>query len=554
MCVVLLLSLGAFGFLVNQSQEAIMEEVARTASEVGKATLRTLDFTPADPAHLLADDTMMVWHTAGELETAGEIEDVTHRVRRELRAATVDIKGPLPTGEMITSNRTVTVRRLGAAEPQVAIVECTEIPEAGSSCTTTEGEQAAERYAQIVLAVEEVRTEADPSSGGMVLRIPFAKDELPEEVRDGHFGAHMIGKTEWEFESADHAHEAAMTAAEQLHSIRDEFRLPIPVEKYQAQFDRLRRRSLFLALGVFLVGTALSAGLANRFTRPVRRLDAGIRQLSGGDLDVEVPVHGRDEVARLGAAFNEMTRKLRASRDRSREMVRREKLSALGRLAAGVAHEVRNPLHSINLTLQHLVETCRPDDGERAEEFDSAMEILRGEIRRLDRTVSNFLRFAKSEDNERCKIDLRLLVDEVVQLIGKEAEWRKVEIHLDAPDEMAELSVDSEAIRSSLLNLFLNSFEAMPEGGRLEVVLRDEGDHALLEVKDDGHGIPEELQEKVFDFAYTTRDGGSGVGLALVHQCVVEEHGGRVHLDSSPGTGTTVRIELPRAAETGEQA
>ena len=318
-------------------------------------------------------------------------------------------------------------------------------------------------------------------------------------------------------------------------------------------FARLRQRSLFLFLGVFLVGTALSAGVAARFTRPIRRLDSGLRRLSEGDLDARVEVRGHDEVARLGGAFNEMTRKLRDHRERSRELTRREKLSAIGRLAAGVAHDVRNPLHSIGLTLQHLQEAGRPEGGERAVEFDRSVEIIRGEIRRLDQLVGNFLRFTASEAQARQHVDLGGLLDETVRLIKKEAEWRNVDVQLEVDEAVPPVAADGEALRSSILNLVLNSFEAMPDGGQLALRLRAENDEVCLEVADDGVGIDPAEQERVFEFAFTTREGGNGLGLAMVHQCVVEDHGGRVTLESKPGEGTRVTLVLP-CTSGGEEA
>jgi len=110
---------------------------------------------------------------------------------------------------------------------------------------------------------------------------------------------------------------------------------------------------------------------------------------------------------------------------------------------------------------------------------------------------------------------------------------------------MPTVKVDAEAIRSALLNLILNSFEAMPEGGELTLKLHTEKDEVVLEVADTGEGIPQEEQEHVFDFAYTTRETGSGLGLAMVHHCVVEEHAGSISLESRPGKGTRVRLALP---------
>jgi signal transduction histidine kinase len=286
----------------------------------------------------------------------------------------------------------------------------------------------------------------------------------------------------------------------------------------------------------------------------VRRLDAAIRRLADGDLDVRVDVRGRDEVARLGRAFNEMARSLRASRQRARDVVRREKHAALGRLAAGVAHDVRNPLHSIGLTLQHLSDTCRPEAGERAAEFDQAVDVMRGEIRRLDRLVGNFLRFAGGEARERRPVGLAQLLRDTADVVRKEAEWRGVELAVDPGPVEAVVEVDAEAVRSSLLNLVLNSFEAMPDGGRLSLALSAGDAEAAIEVADTGVGIPDADRDRVFDFAFTTRDGGSGLGLAMVYQCIVEDHGGRIDLDSAPGRGTRVRLVLPRAELRGEVA
>jgi signal transduction histidine kinase len=365
--------------------------------------------------------------------------------------------------------------------------------------------------------VDEVIAESD-REGGLVLKIP-------------------------QLRAVDGEAPTGMTVAR-----RESIELPIPLGDYQALFVAMRSRLFAAFVAVFVVGVVLSTGLASRFTRPIRRLDGAIRRLSEGDLDVEVEAGGSAEIDRLSRAFNEMARRLREGRDRSRALVRREKLSALGRLAAGVAHDVRNPLHSIGLTLQHLTETSRPSEGERAAEFDRALELIRGEIRRLDGLVSNFLRFARSERRERSTVDLADLLRDVVDLVRKEAEWRKIELRLEAASGVPPVEVDAEAMRSSVLNLVLNSFEAMPDGGSLVLRLHAERAEVWLEVADTGRGIPEEDHERVFEFAYTTRDGGSGMGLAMVHHCVVEEHGGRVSLDSRPGMGTRVLVALPVAA------
>jgi signal transduction histidine kinase len=139
------------------------------------------------------------------------------------------------------------------------------------------------------------------------------------------------------------------------------------------------------------------------------------------------------------------------------------------------------------------------------------------------------------------------MLDEITRLVRKEAEWRKVAVETAIEGDDPTIDADVESIRAALLNLVLNAFEAMPDGGTLALVVRREGDEAVVEVRDTGVGIPEDQRDRVFDFAYSTRDGGSGLGLAIVHQCVVEDHGGRISLDSEVGRGTTITLRLPDA-------
>ncbi|MEQ8766594.1 MAG: ATP-binding protein [Planctomycetota bacterium] len=335
----------------------------------------------------------------------------------------------------------------------------------------------------------------------------------------------------------------------------EEVLLGVPVSTYEDIFSRMRQQSLMIFLGVLGLGVLLSVALANRFLKPVREMDVALARLSEGDWTTRVAIRGGHEMARLGTAFNRMTKRLQESREREAEMRRREKLSALGRLAAGVAHDVRNPLHSVNLTLQNLEDVCRPEVGPVQDEFDRTVSLMRGEIRRLDRLIENFLRFARSEPRGREVIRPETPVQEVARLLEKEAERRGVELVtvLD-PERPPEIEADLESLRSAILNLVLNGFDAMPRGGTITLRLSATPDEVIYEVVDTGHGIPEDDFDRIFDFGYSTRETGTGLGLAMVHQVVVEEHAGRIQLESELGRGSRFRLRLPRSTAKKEVA
>jgi signal transduction histidine kinase len=530
MSLVLLLSLAAFALLIGSYQGEVMGEVTRTVSTVGKATLQTFD------RHFELIEGM---HN----EAAGAKLPMKQTSTFSYRLST---SGPKDAEEL---------------PPHGAVAVFNVSPHAGNG--EIEGESGGDRM--VMVHVDEVHAESGPT-GDTMLTIPTWRmlKKIPAEgssdkaqvwvyTPDGEEGAVTSGTT---VVTTDPPAPATAGGAAPVKTsgplagpARREIVLPIPTREFRDLFADFRRRTAWLFAGVFVVGTLLSAGLAARFTRPVRRLDAAIRRLAEGDLDVRVDEGGRDEVGRLGRAFNEMTGHLRAAREREGEMRRREKLSALGRMAAGVAHDVRNPLHSIGLTLSNLQETARPLEEGRGREFDRSVDLMKEEIRRLDRLVENFLRFARSDRAARTPVDLALLARETAQLVEKEADRRGVRLQVDCAAGLKPIAGDLESIRSSILNLVLNSFEAMPEGGTLTLTVSEADGEARLEVADTGRGIPEADQERVFEFAYTTREDGHGLGLAMVHQLVVEDHGGRVQLTSRPGEGTRVLLAFPAAGE-----
>jgi two-component system sensor histidine kinase HydH len=222
------------------------------------------------------------------------------------------------------------------------------------------------------------------------------------------------------------------------------------------------------------------------------------------------------------------------------EVRRKEKMAAVGELAAGVAHEIRNPLSSIKGIATYFKERLRS----RPEDSEAAVVMIR-EVDRLNRVISELLAFSHPARLERTPTDLTHLLAHTARLVQTEAERQGVTIDLPDPDGTHVAHVDADRLTQCLLNLFINAIQAMQEGGRLSArAIRQDGGVAV-EIRDTGCGIPPAELSKVFDPYYTTKPGGTGLGLAIVHK-IVEAHGGRVKVRSSPGDGTVVTLFLPR--------
>jgi PAS domain S-box-containing protein len=221
-----------------------------------------------------------------------------------------------------------------------------------------------------------------------------------------------------------------------------------------------------------------------------------------------------------------------------------ERLAALGRITAGVAHEVKNPLNSMRLWLENLKESlpAEPDSASQ-----QAVQVLDKEIDRLDAVVKRFLDFTRPMDIRLEATQLAVLLKEVLEIAQPQLQKSNIQLAQLLPIDVPEVYVDRALLKQAVLNLVLNAAEAMPSGGQMRLVLSRRGEMAEITVGDTGKGIPLENRQKIFQLFFTTRPGGSGIGLASAFR-IVQLHNGSIDFTSEVGRGTTFRIELPLAA------
>jgi signal transduction histidine kinase len=232
-------------------------------------------------------------------------------------------------------------------------------------------------------------------------------------------------------------------------------------------------------------------------------------------------------------------------------------MAAIGRLTSGVGHEVKNPINAIVVHLELLKAKLGDTGGPAARH----LEIIDAEIHRLDRVVQMLVDFSRPVELQLHEQDLRLVIADVLALAADELSTRNVTLVSSMPDEPLIANVDADLLKQATLNVIQNGAQAMPEGGRLEVVLEGErkaaaaGDRsvppgfksAVLRIADEGTGIPEEIREKIFDLYFTTRSGGSGIGLSMTYR-ILQLHHGSVEVQSRLNRGTEFRLRIPLAA------
>ncbi len=308
----------------------------------------------------------------------------------------------------------------------------------------------------------------------------------------------------------------------------------------------LRSQGILLTIVVAITVTmllvlslVLSRMLARRISFPIEQLAIATNRIAKGDLDHRVMVEARDEIEDLVNAFNKMTEDLKKNKE---DLIRAERLAAWRDIARRVAHEINNPLTPIQTTIYRLKHRFEPGDASNAE-IIKMLDLISRKVEDLRNIATRFSELAKMPEPRIQALDLNQTIEETLGLLENISP--NIEIVKEMAPNLPRVGADASQIRRLIENLVKNAIEALPEGGKVSVrtLKQEDSGFAIIEVADNGKGIPEEIRNRIFDPYFTTKPYGSGLGLAVV-QKIVEDHKGRIEFETS-GSGTVFRIYLP---------
>jgi nitrogen fixation/metabolism regulation signal transduction histidine kinase len=302
----------------------------------------------------------------------------------------------------------------------------------------------------------------------------------------------------------------------------------------------IRSAALLASAAGLLLAVVLSSIAAVRVTKPVEELARAAREVAAGKLDTQVSAYTHDELGVLADAFNRMTHDLIENRER---LVQAERVAAWRELARRLAHELKNPLFPLQLTVENLLRSREQSPKEFDETFRESASTLLLEIANLKSIIHRFSEFSKMPQPQLREVSLPELIQGAIQVY--EAQFQKMNINCRKEFSGTEkIYADPELLHRAVSNLVLNAIDAMPKGGTLTLRTSATNTSALIEVSDEGTGLTREECDRLFTPYYTSKAHGTGLGLAIV-QSIVSDHGGRISVKSQPGEGSTFIIELP---------
>ncbi len=368
-------------------------------------------------------------------------------------------------------------------------------------------------------------------------------ESLVEQVRrSGQEGQDVI---RWGTDSAD----AELVHAIPLSGPNQQVLGVLLVGSSRRPLIELQRQIVSTAMLVggagILVAVLASLWFGARVTRPVVSLADAARRVAAGDLAAKVDVDSRDELGQLADSFNRMTEDLAHQKDRA---VQAERVAAWRELARRLAHELKNPLFPLQVTVENLVRAKQKAPEMFEEVFNEGTATLLTEINNLKTIIGRFSEFSKMPQPQRRPTQVNEIVQSVLRVFQAQLEAKsQIKVHAELASALPEISADPDLLHRALSNLVLNAIDAMPQGGDLTLKTRGLGDRIEICVSDTGSGLTPEECERLFTPYYTTKQHGTGLGLAIV-QSVVSDHGGKISVESAKDKGTTFRIELPREA------
>ncbi len=336
------------------------------------------------------------------------------------------------------------------------------------------------------------------------------------------------------------------------------------LEDVDSEIKGAQNKMVVFAIIAFLVISVTIGISINRYvTRPVKELVTGTRRVAEGDLDYSISVKGEDEIAQLASSFSQMTQDLKKAdeellewgktleqkvRERTEELrktenqlIQSDKVASLGKLAAGVAHEINSPLTGI-LTYSSLLLQAKKDEDPDKED----LEVIVNETNRCKKIVKGLLDYARQTEPRKTLSDINEVADKSIDLISHQASLQNVKIEKKLQPDLPKIMIDVGQIQQVFINILLNAIEAMPQGGTLTLSSGMDDQMVALRFADTGIGIPEEILPKILDPFFTTKEQGRGTGLGLsVSYGIIERHRGKLEVKSKVGEGSTFTVKLP---------
>lgn len=326
----------------------------------------------------------------------------------------------------------------------------------------------------------------------------------------------------------------------------------LSLEDMQVEIRETRLVLILIGCGGFLLGIIGSALLAKRITGPLKKLLEGTVRISKGDFSQNIGISSQDEIGDLAQSFNDMTRDLLQTRKKmeeaNRKLIQAEKLASIGRISATIAHEIRNPLTSVKLNIQKVLQNEQLDEDEKEH-----LNITQEGIGQIEKFIKELLNFTRVSDLNLERFSIEQIVEEAVKTIHDSFEEKKIILERDYGRDLPQVLVDGDKMKQVFLNILRNASEAVEVGGKvrlnLSVVQKDGAKKIKVRISDDGCGIPEKDWETIFEPFFTTKPAGFGLGLANARK-IVEQHKGFIKVMKNRGKGTSFEVQILCEGET----
>jgi signal transduction histidine kinase len=324
-------------------------------------------------------------------------------------------------------------------------------------------------------------------------------------------------------------------------------KIGLSLEETRKELQQTRFMLLLIGGGGLLIGVVGAILLAQRITGPLKKLVEATVRISKGKLAQRIDITSQDEIGNLAKSFNKMSRQLLLARKKMEEanikLIQAEKLASIGRISAGIAHEIRNPLTSVKLNIQKLMQSESLNDVEK-EHLDLSQEG----IKHMEKSIKDLLDFTRASELNLDRFSVEQILEESIKTLAGSLEMKKIVLEKNYPDELPQVLVDGDKLRQVFLNVLRNAYEAVEEGGKITIslsLLEERSEKKIkVEIVDDGCGIPEKDRDIIFELFYTTKTTGIGLGLAISRK-IIEQHGGSIRLEENMTEGTSFEILIP---------